>query len=136
MANITKVSNPINPANQRYLQILNTEVANGDVVRVSNSLGKPAVNLSIVITGDGLGLKVKLNSRQLVLKKRVYPETQPFGWVGQFDDLYNSAETTTGAEAIDIAVRGAGTYNFNNFPISDVEIVKGAGTGTFTLIFS
>jgi hypothetical protein len=137
MADLIKVINRALPPNERYLQYVNTEVANADVIRVYESLGRAADTMTITIVGDGLALKVKINSRVVVAPRRKYPEQEEFMWAeGGYPNLAQATEQLTGAELIDVAARGAGTYVFSSIPIRDVEISKGGGTGTFAIILS
>lgn len=133
MANITKTIDQALPRSQQYAVFTNTDAATGDVIRVADSLGRPADTLTIE-TSAGSNLTVRFNSKVTVFPTRNYPENEKVGWTQMgYQNLTQGEELDTGTHSITIGAASAVSYSRNDLAISDIVVTYTSGTFVITV---
>ena len=137
MADITKLVDRTLPSNQRYVTFTSDELDDGDVIQVTESLGRPADTLRIT-TVQGSDLKIRLNTQVTVYPRRAYPEQQPYGWYQNGEQLLASGiQFDTGVGEILVgSATGVVDYEINDLPITDLEVNFSTASGLFHLTLS
>lgn len=135
MANKIKLIDRALPSQQRYVIFSNSELASGDIIRVIESLGRSADTLTIDAS-SGSNLSIRINSRVTVYPNRQYPEQHPFPWVQNGEILVaDPREFDSGVGTILVGnATSAVTYQLNDVPIGNLEVIF--TTGTFTILLS
>lgn len=136
MADRTKPVDKSIPASQRQVKWVKSEVTTGDVLRVADSLGRPADTITIEAAA-GSDLAIIVNSKAIIYPRRQYPEEEVGGWVNDGEvNLAGGVEVNTLNPSITIGdATSKIEYSLNDIPIRDVKITF-TTSATFTLIFS
>lgn len=140
MASITRRVNrgiPGNLRSQRWDTAFdrndsNLPVASGDIFEVADSLGRPARNLLVEVTG-GAGTSVHL---------RLNPRVQTFPRRGENEGFFNTHHllVASGQTFIDTSIRpivldpGDSLSLREELPIREIEVATISGSPTFTVL--
>lgn len=135
MADVVKQIDRALPPQQRYVVFSNTELSTGDVIRVFDSLGRPADSVTIECS-SGSDLEVRVNSRVKIYPIRQYPSEHPYGWAETGEPVVaDPREFNSGVGKIKVgSATSAISYQLNDVPVTDLEVTF--TTGTFTIMFS
>ena len=135
MADFVKdVTDSLAPS-QRYISVTESDVSDGDVIRVYDSLGRHADTITIEADASS-DLKIRINSRVKRQARRQYPSEHPFGWARNGEkNLTEEVEYQTNVDQIEVGnTTSAVQFALNDIPITDVEVSYSAGT--FTILLS
>jgi len=122
MADIIKRVDRNIPRNERSVNFTDADVSPGDIILIAESLGRTASDVTIESTGV---MSIRLNVRQKVFQKNIYPGTSP-AMVSRDIPSRGHEYDATGMALI--TIEAGSTYVFENtFPISSIELVSATG---------
>lgn len=135
MADITQLIDRGIPSAERYMKLTDSGVSSGDIIRVEDSLGRPAKHLTIETTA-GCDLKVKINGKFKKAVRRQYPGEHPSYFVEYgLQDKNDFREYDANLEFIQIGdSSAAATFSFNEKTIRNMEVQF--TTGEFEIILT
>lgn len=133
MAFLTKPVDLLLPGAERYLVVTNTDLANGDTLRVFDSLLKAGRMITITASA-GSDLSIQFNNFKLIAPPRNNPRYDVYAsTIGGETNLATAFEMTMGTPSITIGAASAATYTQNATPVNFLTVKYTTGTFTITV---